>query len=661
MKKFRFLSAFTAIALSIALAGCSGNNVTSGTQSETTSAPDTISLSEAFTETPETVVTSETADTTALASSEKTEKNSGLRYNPGVGTLDEEPDTVMRRKANNVKQIVGTLYDGTPVNENFYYYRCALNNAGKSAYDTIHAGLLTGTSTIKLSSPISVSDVDIVYYSVLYDDPEIVWAEPGYNYTYNNSGNVTSISPMYNKLAKDISGTKKALEKSVSGALAVMWSLPNNIERSKYAHDYLTHTIDYVENDLDQNAYSALVQHKTVCAGYSQAFAYMMQKMGAPCAVLIGYAGEDHAWNIVMLNGENYVTDVTWDDPYGNPPNTYYYDYFNITSKQMSRDHTLQSPSTYLPSANGTYASYNSYFKGNAYPTDFNNPTVIGGSTPAVTTTKPATTTKPPVYTTKPNTTTTFDWDSYWDDDWWSQYDIDPSWFTTTTTKPPVYTTKPTTTTKPITTTKPPVYTTKPNTTTTFDWDSYWNDDWWSQYGIDPSWFTTTTTKPPVYTTKPTTTTKPITTTKPPVYTTKPTTTTFDWDSWDDWWNDYDYWDSNNSWNNNSWNNNWNDWNYNIGQIGNNYNYDFSDYFSDYYYSSGNSSSDGWWNYLDPYWTKADWTDEGDGLWSIDDEETGFIYMYDEESGMFFCIDDDGSIYWYDSSSDTWELYDDAA
>ena len=35
--------------------------------------------------------------------------------------------------------------------------------------------------------------------------------------------------------------------------------------------------------------------------------------------------------------------------------------------------------------------------------------------------------------------------------------------------------------------------------------------------------------------------------------------------------------------------------------------------------------------------------------------------MYDEESELFFCIDDDGSIYWYDSSSDTWELYDDAA
>ena len=238
MKKIRFLSAITALILSITLAGCSvsseqqtaaqsettaAQSETTASQSETTSVPETVSLSEAFTETPETVVTSETADTTAMASSENEAKSAGLRYSPGVGTLNDEPDTAVRRKANNVKQIVGTMYDGTPVNENFYYYRCALNNSGKTAYDTIHAGLLTGTKTIKLSTPLSISDVDIVYYSVLYDDPEIVWAEPGYNYTYNNYGNVTSISPMYNKLAKDISGAKKALEKSVSGALAVVW------------------------------------------------------------------------------------------------------------------------------------------------------------------------------------------------------------------------------------------------------------------------------------------------------------------------------------------------------------------------------------------------------------------------------------------------------
>ena len=552
------------------------------------------------------------AYTTASEVSENAVKSAGLRYVPGNGTLCDEPDKMIQRKANNVSQIVGTMYNGQPVHSDFYYYRCMLNNNGKSAYDTIHAGLLTGADTIKLSTPLSTSDVDIVYYSVLYDDPQIVWAEPGYDYTYNNSGNVISISPVYNRLAKDISGAKKSLENSVSKALAVMWELPNNTERSKYAHDYLTHTIDYSEGELDQNAYSALVQHKTVCAGYSQAYAYMMQKMGAPCAVLVGYAGEDHAWNIVTLNGESYVTDVTWDDPYGNPPDTYYYDYFNITSAQMSRDHTLQSPSTYLAAATGTKASYYNYFGGDAYGTDFDTPTAVS-DTPTVTSS--AVTTKPPV-------TTTYDWDSYWNDDWWSNYGISTDWYTTSSA------------------TKPPVTATEPSVTSAYDWDSYWNDDWWSDYGIGTDWYTTSSA------------------TKPPVTATEPSVTSaYDWDSYwnDDWWSDYgtDY-DNDDYWN---FSNDYSDWGLDFsGYDYDNYNNDYSSYFNDYYYDTGTGSSSDWWSYLDPYWKKSDWTNEGDGLWSIEDPDTGYLYMYDESDGTFYCMDNNDNVYWYDSGKDEWEM-----
>ena len=119
------------------------------------------------------------ADTIASAVSGKAVKSAGLRYVPGNGTLCDEPDKMIKRKANNVSQIVGTLYNGQAVPSVFYYCRCMLNDNGRSAYDTIHAGLLTGASTIKMSTPLSTSEVDIVYYSVLYDDPQKVWAGPG--------------------------------------------------------------------------------------------------------------------------------------------------------------------------------------------------------------------------------------------------------------------------------------------------------------------------------------------------------------------------------------------------------------------------------------------------------------------------------------------------
>ena len=38
------------------------------------------------------------------------------------------------------------------------------------------------------------------------------------------------------------------MEQSVNGALAGMWGLSSDVEKVKYAHDYLTQTIDYIKN-----------------------------------------------------------------------------------------------------------------------------------------------------------------------------------------------------------------------------------------------------------------------------------------------------------------------------------------------------------------------------------------------------------------------------
>ena len=52
-------------------------------------------------------------------------------------------------------------------------------------------------------------------------------------------------------------------------------------EKEKYVHDTLIEMNKYDENEkLNQSAYSALVKGKTVCAGYSRAFMYIMNKLG---------------------------------------------------------------------------------------------------------------------------------------------------------------------------------------------------------------------------------------------------------------------------------------------------------------------------------------------------------------------------------------------
>lgn len=309
----------------------------------------------------------------------KQQYGTGLVLGEATPQLDENPDRAVRRNTQPVVQTVGAMLDGTPLTDEFYFYRNTLTSKQQKVYDQLRSGLMEGAANITLTVVASTSEIADIYFMVTYDNPEMFWVEATMSYTYNNYGNVTSVTPTYNDLVYDIEGNKAVFEAAVAEVLADMWSLGSEIERVKYAHDYLTSTITYqLNSSYNQSAYSALVQNITVCAGYSRAFQYMMQKVGIPCAYVVGMAGERHAWNLLELDGDYYMMDVTWDDPLGNPSDIFYYDYFNITDSQIESNHSRLSPSTNLPAANGTKYSFHNL---GAYGTDFDD---IQGEMPVV-------------------------------------------------------------------------------------------------------------------------------------------------------------------------------------------------------------------------------------------------------------------------------------
>lgn len=108
-------------------------------------------------------------------------------------------------------------------------------------------------------------------------------------------------------------------------------------KKAKYIHDYLANNILYQDTVNDQNAYSAVVEGKTVCAGYAKSYQDLLTRLGIKCWYISGYAREPHAWNVLWLDGECVYTDVTWADQ-----DTYIqYSYFNISKEQMEQDHTM--------------------------------------------------------------------------------------------------------------------------------------------------------------------------------------------------------------------------------------------------------------------------------------------------------------------------------
>ena len=202
-----------------------------------------------------------------------------------------------------------------------------------------------------------------IYYALCYDHPEYFFL-------------LTGDSPRIKAYVDDVSGGKKIrfslaeategendmvkeLEAAAESFLSDIDLSGSSMQTELLIHDKLIDLVSYdydlYEMDksstycgLSSTAYGALVRNDenekntALCGGYALAFEYLCQKAGIPCGYITGMADADtqsetdysfHAWNIIMIDGNFYETDPTWDD-------------FDITEKvtdkelidQISRD-----------------------------------------------------------------------------------------------------------------------------------------------------------------------------------------------------------------------------------------------------------------------------------------------------------------------------------
>jgi len=83
----------------------------------------------------------------------------------------------------------------------------------------------------------------------------------------------------------------------------------------KYIHDLLIKNIEYGFSDNDfteYTIYGALIEHRCVCEGFSEAFMILAQRVKI---FTILATSNTHQWNMVFLEGKWYALDVTWDIP----------------------------------------------------------------------------------------------------------------------------------------------------------------------------------------------------------------------------------------------------------------------------------------------------------------------------------------------------------
>lgn len=109
-----------------------------------------------------------------------------------------------------------------------------------------------------------------------------------------------------------------AFIKAVNTALSNVNDSMSDFQKAVVLHDWIAlHCVykfgDDSAADHTRCAYGPLVDGYAVCAGYADAYQYLLNKIGIECYV-VSSDKINHAWNLVRLGGKYYHADVTWDD-----------------------------------------------------------------------------------------------------------------------------------------------------------------------------------------------------------------------------------------------------------------------------------------------------------------------------------------------------------
>lgn len=228
------------------------------------------------------------------------------------------------------------------------YYEM-LDENEKTLYAQLYANAQNLEPAFAPSASVSEDQLENVFEAVFYDHPELFWLDTGYTYQYTSDGKIVEVDLKYNETANDINTSKSAFDNAAAQIIAGAKQYGDQEGQERYVHDAIINATDYDLNaSLNQSAYSALVNHATVCAGYAKAFQYIMQQLGIPAYYVTGTSeNEDHAWNIVLINGQYTNVDLTWDDTSGER-----YRFFNKSDGEMNDSHTRTGLSVNLPVCN---------------------------------------------------------------------------------------------------------------------------------------------------------------------------------------------------------------------------------------------------------------------------------------------------------------------
>lgn len=132
-------------------------------------------------------------------------------------------------------------------------------------------------------------------------------------FTYKDNGNVETVKITYSSM-----WTFDFIKKVIAGYDAAMNSLNSNdsdFAKALKLHDWIVQNVAYGDRYTTGGyAANAFANRKAVCEGFAYAYQFLLRQVGVE-SIYVGAKtpSEQHAWNLVKIDGHYFHVDCTWN------------------------------------------------------------------------------------------------------------------------------------------------------------------------------------------------------------------------------------------------------------------------------------------------------------------------------------------------------------
>ena len=250
------------------------------------------------------------------------------------------------------------LYDGL-------YQKC--DEVLNSANNCVVVGRSYSVGLVSYdASKVSESRAQDIAVIFTLDNPQFFFLNNSYTYG-DYGGNTKIITPnVYSDFANGQvrNNAKQAFKAQLDSWYSIAKSYPTKIQKLRKLETLIDESVTYVNTDKDQSAYSAVVEKRSVCSGYSKAFEMLSNAMGIESVCL---TSSTHQWAVVNMTMGWYDVDVTWDDDSRNDNVASSASYFLVPAIG-GREHSVQSMWNGLaPTRNGSSVFYAPVYSFSSY------------------------------------------------------------------------------------------------------------------------------------------------------------------------------------------------------------------------------------------------------------------------------------------------------